>query len=113
METNEVGIVIGERLCDLRKDANMTQKELADILKVTKSSISAYEKDISEPPDVIKIQIAKLFDVSLDYLAGLTNKPYVEKEKANYIRVAHDIPQELIPFIQDFADYIVRRHQSK
>lgn len=101
--------MIGERLQDLRKDANMTQKELAGLLKVTKASISSYENDKSEPPDTIKIQIAKLFDVSVDYLLGLTNKPFVEKEKFNYIRLPYKFPQNAIPFIQNLVEYIVNK----
>ena len=57
--------MIGERLYDLRKDAGMTQDELAELLKISKHSISAYERDKNEPPDSIKIAIARLFNVSV------------------------------------------------
>ena len=36
--------MIGERLLDLRKDAGLTQDELAAILKINKHSISSYER---------------------------------------------------------------------
>lgn len=68
-------ILIGERLYDLRKDAGMTQDELAELLKISKHSISAYERDKNEPPDSIKIAIARLFNVSVDYLVGLSDMP--------------------------------------
>ena len=64
--------LIGERLYDLRKDAGLTQDELAAILNINKHSISSYEREKSEPPDAIKIGIAKYFHVSVDYLLGLT-----------------------------------------
>jgi len=67
--------IIGERLYELRKDADLTQDELATILNINKHSISSYERDKSEPPDVIKIAIAQYFDVSIDYLLGLTDNP--------------------------------------
>ena len=67
--------MIGERLYDLRKDAGMTQDELAELLKISKHSISAYERDKNEPPDSIKIAIARLFNVSVDYLVGLSDMP--------------------------------------
>ena len=41
--------MIGERLLDLRKDAGLTQDDLAAILKINKHSISSYERDKSEP----------------------------------------------------------------
>ena len=61
----------GERLEDLRRDHNMTQAELADVLKISKGTLQNYEtnnyKDLSF--SVVK-SIADLFDVSMDYLAG-------------------------------------------
>ena len=60
--------MIGERLLELRKDAGLTQDELAAILKINKHSISSYEREKSEPPDAIKIEIAKYFKVSIDYV---------------------------------------------
>lgn len=53
--------MIGERLNELRKDRRLTQKELGEILNVNHHSISSYENNKSEPPDDIKIQIAKFF----------------------------------------------------
>ena len=50
--------MIGERLLDLRKDAGLTQDALAAILNINKHSISAYEREKSEPPDAIKVAIA-------------------------------------------------------
>lgn len=43
--------MIGERLLDLRKDADLTQDDLAEILNINKHSISSYEREKSEPPD--------------------------------------------------------------
>ena len=57
--------MIGERLLDLRKDAGLTQDELAAILNTNKHSISAYERERHEPPDSMKIAIANYFEVSI------------------------------------------------
>lgn len=67
--------MLGERLLELRKDADLTQDDLAAILKINKHSISSYERDKSEPPDAIKIAIAQYFNVSVDYLLGVTDDP--------------------------------------
>ena len=67
--------MIGKRLESLRKARGMSQRELAAILGVTHYTISAYENNRSEPADEIKAQLAKLFDVSLDYLVGLVDQP--------------------------------------
>lgn len=67
--------MIGKRLEAIRKGRGMCQRELAAILGVTNYTISAYENDRSEPADEIKVQLAKLFDVSMDYLLGLVDQP--------------------------------------
>ncbi len=66
--------MIGKRLEMLRKERKMSQRELAAILGVTNYTVSAYENDRSEPAE-IKVQLARLFDVSLDYLMGLVDQP--------------------------------------
>lgn len=67
--------MIGERLRDLRIQKGLTQQQLADQLHLAKHNISAYERNFNEPPDAIKIAIALYFDVSVDYLLGLTELP--------------------------------------
>ncbi len=64
--------MIGKRLAKLRKNASLTQKELAKQLNLTLYAISAYENNRNEPPDSIKILFAKRFNVSIDYLLGMT-----------------------------------------
>lgn len=60
--------IIGDILFDLREQRGYTQKEIADMLHVTVSSISHYEKGVSVPPTDIIIKLANFYDVSADYL---------------------------------------------
>ncbi|WP_069651000.1 helix-turn-helix domain-containing protein [Caloranaerobacter ferrireducens] len=70
-----MGKVLGERIKKLRKEKNITQKELAKILNIQNSTLSQYENGINEPSDEIKIKIADFFNVSIDYLLGRTDNP--------------------------------------
>lgn len=97
--------MIGERLYDLRKDAGMTQDELADLLKISKHSISAYERDKNEPPDTIKIAIARYFNVTIDYLVGLSDNPSSPASKPVF-SLPPNFPLELLPELQDYAEYL-------
>lgn len=62
-----------QRVRDLREDADLTQKQAADKLFLHLTQYRRYECGESEIPLNIAINIAKLYNVSLDYLAGLTN----------------------------------------
>ena len=52
----------------------MYQKDLAEILNVTLSSISIWERGINYPEVEKLIEIAEFFNVSIDYLLGSSNK---------------------------------------
>lgn len=61
----------GERLKELRTQANLTQKQLADRIGVTKSAISYYELLERSPSPEVLIRLAAIFHVSTDYLLGV------------------------------------------
>lgn len=77
-----------ERLRMLRDDKGFTQKDLAEALNITVSTISHYENGTREPSIEILIQMSKILGVSVDYLVGSTdvnilpevmNKTYCKK----------------------------------
>lgn len=63
------------RLRDLREDADLTQEQLVKILGIHKTTYTNYEQGKREIPFELVIRIAKLYNVSLDYIAGITNHP--------------------------------------
>ena len=68
----------GKRLKTLRIKANMTQEQLAKKLGLTKSVISAYETDLRLPSYDVLIHIAKIYNVTSDYLLGLEQKREID-----------------------------------
>lgn len=62
------------RLKDLREDHDKTQKEIADILNTTCQYYQKYEKGIRDIPFERIIKLAEFYNVSIDYIAGRTNK---------------------------------------
>ncbi len=65
-------IHICERLKELRKSNGLSQKQLADIIGTTNSSICDWERGRTEPPLETVVKIADYFEVSCDYLLGRT-----------------------------------------
>ncbi len=64
-----------ERLRGLREDRNLTQSDIAKILGTTYQYYSTYEAGKRELPFTRAIKLATFYNVSLDYLAGLTDTP--------------------------------------
>ncbi len=66
-----MNLYFGQRLKELRNEKSLTQLQLAEIFKVSKTTICQWETNKQEP-DLDKLTtIAKFFDVSTDYLLGL------------------------------------------
>lgn len=63
------------RLRDLREDMDLTQDQLVKILKMHKTTYTNYEQGKREPPFELIIKLAKFYNVSTDYIAGLTDNP--------------------------------------
>lgn len=106
--------MIGERLLELRKDADLTQDDLAEILKINKHSISSYERDKSEPPDTIKIAIARYFNVSIDYLLGITDDPKPIDQTTSVFRLPAGFPRKALPELANYIEYLIwKAHNNK
>ena len=76
-------MTLGEKLSKLRKEYNYTQEQLADILGVTRQSISKWESDIAYPETEKLIKMGKLFECSMDYLLNddITEKQGIEPKE--------------------------------
>ena len=80
-------MTLGEKIARQRKELNYTQEQLADILGVSRQSISKWESDIAYPETDKLIELGKLFDCSMDYLLkeeitekdGVQTSGFIEK----------------------------------
>ncbi len=68
----------GEKLKTLRKQAGMTQTELARRLNITKSVVSYYELQERNPSPDTLIKLADIFHVTTDYLLGIDHKKILD-----------------------------------
>jgi len=66
---------IYNRIKDLREDSDKTQTEIANILGIPYQQYARYEKGKYELPMHQFIKLARYYNVSLDYLAGLIDTP--------------------------------------
>jgi transcriptional regulator with XRE-family HTH domain len=68
----------GNRLKTLRIKKKLTQQQLADLLGLTKSVISAYENGLRYPAYDVLIKISRIFKVSTDFLLGVEIKREID-----------------------------------
>lgn len=68
-----------QRIQDLRTDADMSQKQLSEILHISQRSYSHYETGSRNIPVEMLIRLANYYDISIDYLIGRTDKKEMNK----------------------------------
>lgn len=64
-----------KRIKDLREDKDLNQKELAEKMGLYTTTYARYERGEQEIPLYVAIELAKFYNVSLDYIAGLIETP--------------------------------------
>ena len=70
--------MLNERIREIRTAKKMSQGELANILGVTKQSVSNWENDNIQPSIEMLIKLAKALSVSSDYLLGIDERRYLD-----------------------------------
>ena len=101
-------MTLGEKLSKLRKEYNYTQEQLADILGVSRQSISKWESDIAYPETDKLIKMGKLFECSMDYLLNedITEKQ-AQKAQQIFAELCPDADVNLLPGGQPVYYYLI------
>ena len=60
-----------QKIRDLREDKDLTQSQIAQLLKTSKNQIGKYERGEQEMPIKHLVTLAKFYNVSTDYILGL------------------------------------------
>ncbi len=74
--------VVYKRIRELREDHDLRQADVAKILTMSQTGYSKYEIGENDVPTGVLIALARYYNVSTDYILGLTNnlEPYPDKE---------------------------------
>lgn len=86
-------VVFGERLKALRLKKHLKQDELGEIFGIAPSTIGTYERGTREPSLETLLEMSKFFNVSLDYLLG------VSEDERTLEDFQEDNPRELKEFL--------------
>jgi len=70
------------RLKKAREDLGLTQAETSKLLKLDRTTLTKYERGLHEPNIETLVKMSLLFDVTLDWLCGITAKGGTDHLKA-------------------------------
>ena len=105
------------RLKQLRQNHKLTQGELADILGLKPTAISNYESKRNEPSFDKLIALSKYFDVSCDYLLGVSDAylpiggEVLDKDIVEFFNLYQQLNDESTAALRDYAKYILFRQE--
>ena len=103
------------RLKQLRQKHKLTQSELADILGLKPTAISNYESKRNEPSFDKLIALSKYFDVSCDYLLGISDAylpiggEVLDKDIVEFFNLYQQLDEESTKEIRQFINYLLYR----
>lgn len=94
--------MIGELLAETRKLHGDTQTDLAQKLHVTVSAVRSWEQEKTSPSHETLVRICRLYNVSSDYLLGLTR-----------IERPEEFTRDELAKIREFEEYLVWKRREK
>ena len=101
------------RLKQLRSEHNLTQRDLADILGLKPTAISNYESQRNEPSFEKLIILSEHFDVSCDYLLGVTDpslpirEEVLDQDILDIFDMYQQLDQEYIDDLKKYTEYLL------
>jgi transcriptional regulator with XRE-family HTH domain len=114
--------MFSERLRTLRKEKKMTMEDLAHIIGVGKSTISSYESDLRRPKKETLIHLSDIFEVSTDYLLGLSDDRTRKEDskdlskllsEPDYHYKGQQISKQDMDFLINYLDRISKLEEQK
>lgn len=80
---------LARRLRELRETLELSQSDFSESIELKQQTYAAYEKGINKPPIDVLIKIAEKYNVSLDWLCGLSNLSTKKIRLDTYADVLH------------------------
>lgn len=109
-------MTIYQRLKDLREDAEMNQEQVGKIIQTTGNYYGDYEKGKRDIPTQRMIILAKYYNVSMDYITGLTNDKgglhKITKEERKILDLYNNLSERRKGKIELYLEQL-NRQQSK
>lgn len=112
-----MNVRIGNRLRELRKEKEMTLQQVADILGMTPTAISGYEKAKRNPSNEIITKLADIYETTVDDIFGITTEEQSNMKSILNTKKLHwdgiELKEDELNFIKQFLEMQFRdRHHD-
>ncbi len=104
---------IGARISKLRKAKNWSQADLAKNINASRIMIGKYEREDNTPSVEVLFNLAKVFEVSLDYLVGEGMNAQFDKEAIKRLEGIANLEQEDQKHLYALMDAFLRDANAK
>lgn len=104
---------IGSKITELRKAKNWSQEDLAKQINSSRVMVGNYERNTNTPSIDILLKIAKVFDVSVDYLIGEGQLSHYDKEVLKRIDDIEQLDEETKKHLFFLVDNIIQNFKTK
>ncbi|PZL72168.1 XRE family transcriptional regulator [Enterococcus plantarum] len=118
--------MFNERLLKMRKNAELTQEELAKRINVSKQSVGSWERGRTEPSIETITELANVLNTTTDYLLGRTNQPtqnnidstnignnITSHFRLNTSDMNIDDIEELEEELTDYMEFLIKKAKEK
>ncbi|PKV50681.1 DNA-binding XRE family transcriptional regulator [Aquimarina sp. MAR_2010_214] len=104
---------IGSKIISLRKKHSLSQSDLAKKVDVSRTIIGNYERNENAPSVDILLKIAKVFDVSVDYIIGEGQLSTYDKEVLKRIEDIEQLDQDTKSKLFFLIDNVIQNYKTK
>ena len=111
------------RLYELRKERNLTQDDIANAIKTTRTNIGRWEKNLNEPSASFVVLLANFFEVSTDYLLGREddfgniniqkNSSELTSEEKELLENYRSLPYQEKAQASEYVNFLSQRRENK
>lgn len=104
---------IGERIIQLRKQQNLSQDELAKKAEVSRTIIGNYERNANTPSIEVLLKLAKVFNVSVDFLIGEGELAALDKDLLKRIEDIEKLDGDTKKHLFFLIDNVIQNYKTK
>ena len=106
-------IAIGEKVIQLRKQHNLSQADFAKAIEVSRTIVGNYERNTNMPSVEILLKMAKVFDVSIDYIIGEGQLSSYDKQVLRRIEDIEQLDNETKDKLFFLIDNVIQNFKTK